>query len=81
MDGSRRQASGSEEETLDPADWGEALALSRRIVDDAVGYLRDVRDRPVWREMPRTWGLYLGRPVPPTSPPAGQTSTRNLYQP
>jgi aromatic-L-amino-acid/L-tryptophan decarboxylase len=40
------------EETLDPRDWSETLALSHRIVDDAVAFLRDVRDRPVWRDMP-----------------------------
>jgi len=40
------------EETLDPRDWSETQALSHRIVDDAVAFLRDVRDRPVWRDMP-----------------------------
>jgi aromatic-L-amino-acid/L-tryptophan decarboxylase len=40
------------EETLDPDDWSEVQALSHQIVDDAVSYLRDVRDRPVWRDMP-----------------------------
>ena len=40
------------EETLDPHDWNEMLALSHRIVDDAVEFLRHVRDRPVWRDMP-----------------------------
>jgi aromatic-L-amino-acid decarboxylase len=41
-----------QEETLDPSDWMDARTLSHRIVDDAVDYLRDVRDRPAWREMP-----------------------------
>jgi aromatic-L-amino-acid decarboxylase len=40
------------EETLDPDDWNEMFALSHRIVDDAVEFLRHVRDRPVWRDMP-----------------------------
>ncbi len=40
------------EETLDPGNWRESLALSHQIIDDAVAYLRDVRDRPVWRQMP-----------------------------
>jgi hypothetical protein len=35
------------EETLDPDDWAAVQVLSHQIVDDAVGYLRDVRDRPV----------------------------------
>ncbi|MER8900256.1 aspartate aminotransferase family protein [Mesorhizobium sp. M0772] len=40
------------EETLDPSDWADVQSLSHRIVDDAVAYLRDVRQRPVWQEMP-----------------------------
>ena len=40
------------EETLDPADWSQVQALSHRMIDDAIGYVRDVRERPVWREMP-----------------------------
>ncbi len=40
------------EETLDPPDWEPVRALSHRIVDDAVDYLRGVRDKPVWRAMP-----------------------------
>ena len=69
MEGSRRNVSGSAEETLDPADWGEALALSRRIVEDAVGYLRDVRERPVWREMPEDVRAFFAAPLPRTSQP------------
>jgi aromatic-L-amino-acid/L-tryptophan decarboxylase len=41
------------EETLDPADWTEAQAVAHRAVDDAIAYLRNIRDRPVWRDMPR----------------------------
>ena len=39
-------------ETLDPEDWDEALAVARQIMDDSVAYLRDVRERPVWRRTP-----------------------------
>ena len=52
MDRTPRSSSAAAEETLDPDDWTEVQALSHRIVDDAVGYLRDVRDRPVWQDMP-----------------------------
>jgi len=52
------------EETLDPSDWADAQALSHRIVDDAVAYLRDVRDRPVWREMPGEVRDFLTTPMP-----------------
>ena len=40
------------EETLDPIDWTDAQAVAHRVVDDAIAYLRDIRDRPVWRDMP-----------------------------
>jgi glutamate/tyrosine decarboxylase-like PLP-dependent enzyme len=40
------------EETLDPADWTGAQAVAYRAVDDAIAYLRDIRDRPVWQDMP-----------------------------
>ena len=69
MEGSRIGANGAAEETLDPADWGEALALSRRIVEDAVGYLRDVRERPVWREMPEDVRAFFAAPLPRTPEP------------
>lgn len=40
------------EETLDPADWEEAQAVAHRIIDDAVRHLSQVRERPVWQDMP-----------------------------
>lgn len=52
------------EETLDPDDWTEARATAHRAVDDAVAYLRDVRDRPVWQEVPREVGLTFEAPLP-----------------
>lgn len=39
-------------ETLDPADWDTHRAVAHQMVDDAIDYLRDVRSRPVWQEMP-----------------------------
>lgn len=40
------------EETLDPDDWEASRALAHRMVDEAVDHLKQVRDRPVWRQMP-----------------------------
>src|SRR5262249_60140016 len=51
-------------ETLDPEDWSEALAISRAILNDAVAYLRDVRDRPVWKEMPPEVRASFDAPLP-----------------
>ncbi|MGX5839576.1 pyridoxal phosphate-dependent decarboxylase family protein [Mesorhizobium sp. ArgA1] len=52
MDAMPGHSAASTEETLDPSDWADVQILSHRIVDDAVAYLRDVRERPVWQEMP-----------------------------
>ncbi|MBZ9675177.1 pyridoxal phosphate-dependent decarboxylase family protein [Mesorhizobium sp. ES1-1] len=52
MDDAYKTSGGLTEETLDPLDWGDVQAVSHRVIDDAVDYLRDVRDRPVWQEMP-----------------------------
>jgi hypothetical protein len=53
------------EETLDPEDWADAQAVAHRAVDDAIAYLRDIRDRPVWQDMPcevrRTFDTQLPR--------------------
>lgn len=57
------------EETLDPPDWADVQALSHRVVDDAVGYLRDVRERPVWQEMPAEVRAFFTEPLPHSSAP------------
>lgn len=60
MDGSRKLI----EETLDPDDWAATEALSHQIVGDAVGYLRDVRDRSPWQAMPPAVRAAFTEPVP-----------------
>ena len=57
------------EETLDPGDWAETMALSHRIVDEAVAHLRDVRKRPVWRDMPAEVRAAFTTPLPRTPEP------------
>jgi aromatic-L-amino-acid/L-tryptophan decarboxylase len=52
------------EETLDPDDWGAALELTHQIVEDSVRYLRDVRERPVWRDMPADARSFFSAPLP-----------------
>ncbi len=51
-------------ETLDPADWESLRVLARRVVDDAVDYTRDVRERPLWRDMPPEVRARFRSPVP-----------------
>lgn len=59
----------SADETLDPEDWADAGALSRRILDDAIGYLKDVRERQVWREMPAEVRSFFSTPMPRSPAP------------
>ena len=37
------------EESLDPGDWEGLRMLGHRMVDDALEYLRTVRERRVWQ--------------------------------
>lgn len=64
MDSRREELNRLVEETLDPDDWTEVQTLSHHIVDEAVGYLRDVRDRPVWQEMPAEVRASFAAPLP-----------------
>ncbi|RAZ88968.1 amino acid decarboxylase [Mesorhizobium hawassense] len=57
------------EETLDPQDWTDMGALSHRIVDDAISYLKDVRERPAWREMPAEVRSFFSAPMPRSPAP------------
>ena len=60
------------EETLDPADWETLRALARRIVDDGVDYTRDVRDRPLWRDMPPEVRARFRSPAPQRGRPLAE---------
>lgn len=53
-----------DEETLDPTDWEAARSISYRMIDDAIEYLRTVRDRPVWQEMPPDVQAVFDAPLP-----------------
>ena len=64
MDALRKTGIAPAEETLDPADWTDVEGLSHRIMDDAIAYLRGVRDRPVWREMPPEVRAFFDAPLP-----------------
>jgi glutamate/tyrosine decarboxylase-like PLP-dependent enzyme len=57
------------EETLDPGDWEDLQTLSRLVVEDAISYLRDVRDRPVWQEMPAEVEAFFHAPLPRSPAP------------
>jgi aromatic-L-amino-acid decarboxylase len=72
MDAMQKSSNPAAEETLDPADWSELQTLSHQIVDDAIGYLRDVRDRPVWREMPADVTAFFTTSLPRSPSPLSE---------
>jgi glutamate/tyrosine decarboxylase-like PLP-dependent enzyme len=37
---------------LDPQDWDAARAQAHRMLDDALDYMQQIRERPVWTQMP-----------------------------
>ncbi|GAA4239148.1 aspartate aminotransferase family protein [Postechiella marina] len=39
-------------ENLDPEDWEASKALMHKMVDDAFDYVKNVRDRKIWQNMP-----------------------------
>jgi glutamate/tyrosine decarboxylase-like PLP-dependent enzyme len=57
------------EETLDPADWETLRVVAHRIVDEAVDYTRDVRQRPLWQNMPPEVRARFRSPVPQAGRP------------
>ncbi|HEX7759881.1 MAG TPA: pyridoxal-dependent decarboxylase [Caulobacteraceae bacterium] len=50
--------------SLDPTDWASVRTLGRKMVDDMVGYLQSVRERPVWRSVPAEVKVRLDEPLP-----------------
>ncbi|HZT14239.1 MAG TPA: pyridoxal-dependent decarboxylase [Candidatus Baltobacteraceae bacterium] len=54
---------------LDPADWESFRAAAHRALDDAVDYLRDVRERPAWQPVPQSVKAELAEPLPADGAP------------
>src|SRR4051812_16847756 len=52
------------EETLDPKEWSELRALAHRAVDDALEYLQNTRQRPVWQHTPAEIAARFAEPLP-----------------
>jgi len=72
MDASRTALTVPAEETLDPDDWSAVEELSHRIVGDAVGYLRAVRDRPAWQDVPAGVKAFFEAPLPRSPSPLAE---------
>jgi aromatic-L-amino-acid/L-tryptophan decarboxylase len=69
-------SSAAGEETLDPDGCARMQGLSHQIVDDAIAYVRDVRDRPIWREMPKAVKGFFKAPLPRSSAPLSDITAR-----
>jgi aromatic-L-amino-acid decarboxylase len=54
----------TQEETLDPADWEEMRSTAYRMVDEAITRLSEVRDAPVWQDMPEPVRAAYREPLP-----------------
>src|SRR3954471_18374444 len=52
------------EESLDPEDWTAMRRLGHRMVDDAMDYLEQVRERPIWKPVPEATKKALRAPLP-----------------
>lgn len=60
----------SDFETLDPKDWDHMRSVMHKMVDDAVDYLSNVRERKIWEQMPQEVQKTFSDSVPthPSSP-------------
>lgn len=58
------QTAFTSEETLDPEDWSAVRSLAHQMVEDAIAHLADVRQRPVWQEMPEAVRASFATDVP-----------------
>jgi aromatic-L-amino-acid decarboxylase len=70
-------------DSLDPADWEEFRSLAHTALDEAIAYIRSVRDRPVWRPVPESVRAKLEEPFPvdPQGLPAVYDDFRELVLP
>jgi aromatic-L-amino-acid/L-tryptophan decarboxylase len=68
---------------LDPQDWDAMRRLGHRMVDDLVSTLESVRERPVWRSVPRETRAFLSEPLPlePRDPEAVYADVRKHVLP
>ncbi|MBT8077026.1 MAG: amino acid decarboxylase, partial [Gammaproteobacteria bacterium] len=52
------------ESSLDPDDWDALRDLGRAAVDDMIEYLRTIRERPVWQDLPAPSRRLFDEPLP-----------------
>jgi aromatic-L-amino-acid decarboxylase len=54
----------TQELSLDPEDWEALRELGHQAFDDAIEYLKTIRDRPVWQPLPDISRELFSEPVP-----------------
>jgi aromatic-L-amino-acid/L-tryptophan decarboxylase len=59
--------------SLDPADWESYRKLAHETLDEAIDYIRNVRDRPVWLPVPEDIKRRLQEPLPLEGQSIGKT--------
>lgn len=59
-------------ETLDPEDWEDHRAVAHQMVDDAVDYIRELRSRPLWQDMPQDLRARFHEGVPENGQPINE---------
>lgn len=52
------------EHSLDPEDWAAMRELGHRMIDDMLGYLEHVRERPIWQPVSGESRAALRQPLP-----------------
>jgi glutamate/tyrosine decarboxylase-like PLP-dependent enzyme len=51
-------------QSLDPKDWTEFRAQAHRMLDDILGYIEEIRERPVWQPIPPDVRAHFQSPAP-----------------
>jgi len=51
-------------QTLDPKDWSDFRTQAHRMLDDMLGYIEDIRERPVWQPIPADMRAHFQSPAP-----------------
>ncbi len=64
--------------SLDPADWEAFAELAHRLLDEALGYLRTVGERPVWQPVPDAVKEAFRAPLPALGQGAEATAAEAL---
>jgi glutamate/tyrosine decarboxylase-like PLP-dependent enzyme len=66
--------------TLDPTSWPEFRRQAHQMLDDALGYLEHVRERPVWRPIPPEVRAGFREPLPRSPTPLAAVHERFLRE-